>query len=100
VRPRTRSRLTAPVLVLMLAACAPPETTRVQGGAAGADIGNRRPLVEMHAGSVIYPDRLCAMQGEECTGPLPTSGMERRLRHSELVLEHNRRAAWLQRLDL
>lgn len=63
-------------LLLMLVACAPPETRRVQGGDRGADIGNRSAVVEMHAGSVIYPEERCAVRGEACTGPLPRSGRE------------------------
>lgn len=34
-----------------LAGCASPETTRSRGGDAGADIGNRARVVEMHEGS-------------------------------------------------
>jgi hypothetical protein len=60
--------------VLLAAACSPPETQRVQGGGRGADIGNRTPIVQMHGGSEIYPDQRCAVQGVECTGPLPVSG--------------------------
>jgi hypothetical protein len=85
-------------LAVAVAACAPPETTRVQGGGSGADIGNRSPVVEMHAGSEIYPDRRCAMRGEECLGPMPRSGMERHIRHSEYVLEHMGRGGALRRV--
>jgi hypothetical protein len=60
--------------VLLAAACSPPETQRVQGGGRGADIGNRTPIVQMHGGSEIYPEQRCAVQGAECTGPLPVSG--------------------------
>jgi hypothetical protein len=70
-------RITLPVMVLslMVAACAPPEAQRVQGGDRGGDIGNRSAVVEMHAGSVIYPDERCAVRGVACTGPLPVSGL-------------------------
>ena len=34
-----------------LAACASPETARSRGGAAGADVGNRGKVVDMHEGS-------------------------------------------------
>lgn len=37
-----------------LAACTSPEATRVRGGGAGADTGNRREVVEMHGGSQPY----------------------------------------------
>lgn len=77
-----------PTVCLALAvACAPPESQRVQGGGLGADIDNRSPVVEMHAGSVIYPDKRCAIQGEECTGPMPASGRPGGLAVSEHVLE-------------
>jgi hypothetical protein len=59
-----------------LVACSPPETQRVRGGDPGADIGNRGPVVEMHAGSTIYPDERCAVVAVGCTGPLPLSGRE------------------------
>jgi hypothetical protein len=95
---RMAPRPIATSLVLLLAACAPPETTRVQGGGSGGDIGNRSALVEMHAGSEIYPDERCALRGEECTGPLPRSGLVHQLRHSELVLEHMGRGGALRRV--
>jgi len=68
------------VLVLLIAACEPPEPQRVQGGGRGADIGNRTDIVELHGGSEIYPDERCAVQGAACTGPLPRSGREAELR--------------------
>ena len=34
-----------------LAGCASPENTRTRGGGAGADVGNRAKVVEMHEGS-------------------------------------------------
>jgi hypothetical protein len=84
--------------LVVLVACAPPETTRVQGGGSGADIGNRSPIVELHAGLEIYPDQRCALRGDECTGPLPVSGLERQLRHSEHVLQHMGRGGALRRV--
>jgi hypothetical protein len=63
-------------LAAAMAACSPPEAQRVQGGGRGADIGNRSPVVEMHAGSEVYPADLCAVRGADCTGPLPRSGRE------------------------
>lgn len=71
----------APVCAaLFTVACAPPEPQRVQGGGRGADIGNRSPVVQMHEGSEIYPDERCAIQGAECSGPLPRSGREAEFR--------------------
>jgi predicted small secreted protein len=35
----------------VLAACDSPETMRRRGGGAGADVGNRDKLVEMHEGA-------------------------------------------------
>jgi hypothetical protein len=64
--------------LLLPLACAPPESQRVQGGGRGADIGNRSSVVEMHAGSEIYPDERCAVQGAACTGPAQASGWDRR----------------------
>ena len=43
--------ITVAALVLYLAACASPETTRSRGGGPGADVGNRDKIVEMHEGS-------------------------------------------------
>jgi hypothetical protein len=67
------------IAALALSACSPPETRRARGGDSGADIGNRGAAVEMHAGSVIFPDRRCGVVGADCTGPLPLSGREREL---------------------
>jgi hypothetical protein len=85
-------------LVLVAAACSPPETQRVQGGGAGADIDNRSPVIEMHGGSVIYPDQRCAIQGEECTGPLPASGRPGGVAVSGHVLEHMGRGGAVRRV--
>ena len=38
-------------LLIYLAACASPETTRTRGGGPGADVGNRDKFVQMHEGS-------------------------------------------------
>jgi hypothetical protein len=45
---------TSLVLALLLTACSSPETKRVRGGGSGADVGNRRQNIEMHAGSRPY----------------------------------------------
>jgi len=65
------------VLLLTLGAaagCRSPEATRVRGGGPGADIGNRTPVVEMHAGSRPYHETPCVTKPVECTGPLPVFG--------------------------
>lgn len=57
--------------VLALAGCASPEATRVRGGGAGADVGNRDAELRMHEGSVIYANTPCLTTLPECIGPLP-----------------------------
>jgi hypothetical protein len=88
--------------VLALAACAPPETQRVRGGGPGADIGNRSRVVEMHAGSIIYPDERCFVQGAACTGPMPLAAAPPRatapLGHDVFVLEQMGRGGALRRV--
>lgn len=39
------------VISFYLVGCASPETTRSRGSGAGADVGNRTKVVEMHEGS-------------------------------------------------
>lgn len=56
---------------LVLGACASPEATRVRGGGAGADVGNRGANLQMHEGSVIYAETPCLTTLPECNGPLP-----------------------------
>jgi hypothetical protein len=58
----------------LLAACASPEAARSRGGGPGADIGNRRAVVEMHAGAKPYHDTACATKPVRCQGPLPVFG--------------------------
>jgi hypothetical protein len=41
-------------LLLLAAACTSPEATRQQAGGPGADVGNRREPIELHAGSDPY----------------------------------------------
>lgn len=60
--------------LLLLAACASPEATRSRGGGPGADVGNRRTPVEMHAGARPYHDSPCVTEQIECKGPLPVFG--------------------------
>ena len=66
-------RLT-PSILMLLAMCQAPESTRVVGGR-GADIGNRTPDVEMHGGSRMYNRTPCYLPEELCPGPLPSSGL-------------------------
>jgi hypothetical protein len=39
------------ILCPWLSACYSPETSRTRGGGPGADVGNRRPFINMHEGS-------------------------------------------------
>lgn len=55
------------------AGCRSPEAARVRGGGPGADVGNRTPVVEMHAGSRPYHQTPCVTT-DECAGPLPVFG--------------------------
>jgi hypothetical protein len=64
-------RLATAAAVVILGACASPEATRVRGGGAGADVGNRNADLQMHEGSVIYANTPCLTTLPECTGPLP-----------------------------
>jgi hypothetical protein len=87
---------------LALSACAPPEAQRARGGGPGADIGNRSRVIEMHAGSVIYPDERCFVQGAACTGPMPLAVIPPRatapLGHDAFVLEEMGRGGALRRV--
>ena len=71
----SRLAVTIGVFALALSACASPETGRARGGGPGADIGNRDPVVEMHAGSRMYFETPCLMPDDECTGPNEASGL-------------------------
>ena len=61
--------------VFALAGCVSPEARRTRGGGSGADIRNRDPVVEMHAGSRMYFETPCLLPEERCTGPAPASGL-------------------------
>lgn len=61
--------------VLMLAACASPEAKRTRGDGPGADVRNRDPIVQLHAGSNMYYETPCLLPNEKCTGPRPASGL-------------------------
>lgn len=49
-----RRRMLITVSAILAAGCTSPEATRVRGGGAGADIGNRPAQVKMHEGSRQY----------------------------------------------
>ena len=68
------------VLTLLVAGCGSPEADRVRGGEPGADLGNRDPVVEIHAGAVPYAETPCLTTLPECTGPLPVSGLSTEIR--------------------
>lgn len=61
----------AALAAVALAACESPESERARGGGPGADVGNRDPVVEMHAGSVIYFNVPCNTTLPRCNGPMP-----------------------------
>ncbi|MBX6363845.1 MAG: hypothetical protein IRZ00_08260 [Gemmatimonadetes bacterium] len=62
------------LLAAALAACASPEASRVRGGGPGADVGNRRPVVQLHLGAKPYHDTPCRTTDVRCTGPKPDLG--------------------------
>ncbi|NIR44415.1 MAG: hypothetical protein GWN99_00640 [Gemmatimonadetes bacterium] len=74
-----------PVLAVALLAavgalgCSSPEASRVRGGDPGADVGNRREVVEIHAGARPYYRTPCAVSKRECTGPESVFGTDRTL---------------------
>jgi hypothetical protein len=63
------------VAVFALSACVSPEAKRSRGEGAGADIGNRPQVVQLHAGSLMYSKTPCLLPKPECPGPLPQSGL-------------------------
>lgn len=74
-RPRSARLVLGCGVALALAACGSPEAKRTQGGGRGADPGNRDPVVQMHSGSRMYYETPCLMPDDQCTGPLPASGL-------------------------
>lgn len=74
-RPAWGPLLSATGLAL-LAACASPEAGRVRGGGPGADVANRGPVVETHAGANPYYETPCVTTPVRCDGPPPTFGPE------------------------
>ena len=61
-------RMTPPVALLLLAACASPEAGRPPGHP-GADVKNWGRPVEMHAGAEPYHETPCVTERVECHGP-------------------------------
>lgn len=57
---------------LLTSACASPEARRTRGGGPGGDIGNRGPIVALHAGADPYYRTPCVTQ-VECAEPKPAS---------------------------
>ena len=63
-------------VALAIAGCQSPEASRTRGGDnLGADIRNRDPVIEMHAGSRMYYATPCLLPDDSCIGPLPASGL-------------------------
>ena len=69
------SPIVVAVAVIASAACRSPEASRSRGGGSGADVRNRDPVVEMHAGSRMYNRTPCLLPNDKCTGPKPASGL-------------------------
>jgi hypothetical protein len=61
------------VLALGLA-CASPEARRRRGAGSGADVGNRRAAVQLHAGADPYYGTPCVTTLPRCDGPRPVFG--------------------------
>lgn len=74
---RASVRLLAGVFAGALVGCSSPEAKRVRGAADGADVHNRKPVVEMHAGSDPYYRTPCLLPDDECTEPSPDRQRDR-----------------------
>jgi hypothetical protein len=72
-------RLSSALLLALLAAglvgCDSPEARRTRGAGPGADVGNRRPVVDMHQGAQPYYKTPCITIRDKCLESLPTSGI-------------------------
>jgi hypothetical protein len=64
-------------LIALSTACVSPEAKRVRGGGAGADVGNRKAMLHLHEGSLMFSKTPCLMPKSECPGPLEVSGLPR-----------------------
>jgi hypothetical protein len=73
-RPLARGIRLFTACLFLLAACASPEAVRTRGDGPGADVGNRRNPVEIHAGAKPYYETPCVTDPLECNGPLPVFG--------------------------
>jgi hypothetical protein len=67
----------ASAVLVVLAMCQAPEAKRVPGGA-GANIGNRASVVELHGGSGMFTGTPCLLPRSQCPGPLPVPSHEGR----------------------
>jgi hypothetical protein len=72
---RLRSALLLALLAAGLAACESPEARRTRGAGPGADVGNRRPVVDMHQGAQPYYKTPCVTIRDKCPESLPISGI-------------------------
>jgi hypothetical protein len=72
---RLRSALLLALLAAGLAACESPEARRTRGAGPGADVGNRRPVVDMHQGAQPYYKTPCVIIQDQCPKSPPTSGI-------------------------
>jgi len=72
---RLPSALFVALLAAGVVACDSPEARRTRGAGPGADVGNRRPIVEMHRGAQPYYKTPCLTIRDQCREPLPTSGI-------------------------
>jgi hypothetical protein len=63
---RLRSALLLALLAAGLVACDSPEARRTRGAGPGADVGNRRPVVEMHQGAHPYYKTPCVIIRDQC----------------------------------
>jgi hypothetical protein len=72
-------RLSSALLLVLLAAglvaCDSPEARRTRGTGPGADVGNRRPVVDMHQGAQPYYKTPCVTIRDKCPENPSTSGM-------------------------
>lgn len=71
---------TAVLLLAALVGCSSPEAARTRGGGPGADVGNRKPVVEMHEGAEPYHATPCRTTDVKCTGPAADFGTRPRRR--------------------
>ena len=60
-----RALVVLSILVLCIAGCTSPETTRSRGSGPGADVGNRGKYIQMHEGSrpFVKTPKLIPAQG-------------------------------------